>query len=432
MRQKKIQKGAAKKTQKAKPIRDDDYDITSQSLSEQGDAYEPEDYIETNETNEERRFRLAQKLIEKTKKALNDDPYLVDQDDQTADFFLKQSEAQKRKLKITLINSIKDFHSKNQGAFPEQTLKGHLKPITACAFSPSKDLYTAGKDGAILKYSHQDNFKRSIFSAGYPKDPNGHKGEILCIAISADGKRLLTGGADCMVKLWDCSAAPTFLADFQGHKAAVHMVCFRPQTTECLSASADRTLKVWEYQQKGLIQTLFGHKSEMLDLSVLGQNTAVSVSYDRTPILWHLDKETQAQFAEQPFSLDCVVSVDQQHFITGSEGGELAMWLTSKKKPTCRIPHAHKGGWVSALASLPNSDFFVSGANDGKVVIYRVNGDAFSREIEIPCQGVVNYAALSSDGTMLAFVESCENRLGRWTVQPKAKSQIKLISLLDK
>lgn len=48
---------------------------------------------------------------------------------------------------------------------------------------------------------------------------------------------------------------------------------------------------------------------------------------------------------------------------------------------------------------------------------------------EVKCPGVINSLELSSNGQMLSVVQSPENRLGRWTVQRKQKSQILIFKL---
>ena len=41
----------------------------------------------------------------------------------------------------------------------------------------------------------------------------------------------------------------------------------------------------------------------------------------------------------------CVVrpQVDEKHFVTGSQGGELALWFVGRKKPMVSVPTAHGG-----------------------------------------------------------------------------------------
>jgi ribosomal RNA-processing protein 9 len=49
----------------------------------------------------------------------------------------------------------------------------------------------------------------------------GHKGEILDIAASEDGKWLVSGGRDKIVGVWDVSGEGKWVAGMRGHKDAV-------------------------------------------------------------------------------------------------------------------------------------------------------------------------------------------------------------------
>lgn len=429
MRRNKIQKKKPPVKPKPRQRIDSEESITSQSVSEQEQNEAINENFNEFETPDEKRLRLAKKLIEDTKKALKDDPFFVEGDDQTAEFFLKQEALKQKRLSFNSFEKIQENFEKNNSKFEEIVLKGHQRPITCCAFSPSNDLYTAAKDSAILKFEFSSSFARKVFNYGLPKDPHGHQGEIYCLSISSDGKFMLSGGADRLVKLWSLVSDQKFIADFAGHKAAIHGVAFRQNSTECLSVSADRTMKIWEYQQKGLIQTMYGHRSEMMDVATMSDNVAVSVSYDRVPIVWKLDKETQTVFAEQQSSLDCVASLDRNRFVTGSENGEIAMWNITKQKPIWRLPNIHSRGWVSSLAAQYNGDFLVSGANDGIIRVYKLTNDILKKEIEIESQGIVSCMRVSEDGSLLAVVEGQENRLGRWTTEVHAKSRIRIIKL---
>lgn len=50
----------------------------------------------------------------------------------------------------------------------------------------------------------------------------GHKGEILCLAASEDGKWLVTGGRDKVVGVWNVEGEePKWITGMRGHKDAI-------------------------------------------------------------------------------------------------------------------------------------------------------------------------------------------------------------------
>lgn len=57
-------------------------------------------------------------------------------------------------------------------------------------------------------------------SYGLGKDPQGHKDEVLCCSLNFDGKLLVTGGSDKVIKLWDTTQGKV-IETFKGHRGAV-------------------------------------------------------------------------------------------------------------------------------------------------------------------------------------------------------------------
>ena len=426
------------------------------SESEDISLYESENEIEHEENPvfkeeeedlDEKRLKLAKRLIEDTTKSLNDN---LKRNKPTDQFFLELPEPtqeqtieklqydvleKKKRIKQNILDKIQTY-IQSKTVEPLNLLKGHKKPISGACFCPrTGDLFTIGKDGAILKFIKQNGFARAVFCDEISKDERGHSDELLCIDISHDGRYMITAGKDRVIKLWDL-IENKHLHDFKGHRSAINCLKFRFLSHDFISGSSDRSMKLWDANQLGLIQNLYGHRSDMLDLDILSETTAVSVGVDKTPIVWKIDKETQMVYQEQMFSLDCCCAINSHNFVTGSQDGTLSMWNLAKKKPKVVVEDSYNDGWISALASVYNGDVVVSGGRSGKINFYKTEYDvikdiklkyAFSIDVE----GCVQALKFSSDYKYLAVVVGPENRLGRWYVLPKVKSCIKIYQLFE-
>ena len=72
----------------------------------------------------------------------------------------------------------------------------------------------------------------------------GHSRKIVCVAFSADGNKLASGGDDQSVRLWDLETGE-HLATRVGHTGLVRSLAFSPDGTRLASWGEDSTLRVW-------------------------------------------------------------------------------------------------------------------------------------------------------------------------------------------
>ena len=96
------------------------------------------------------------------------------------------------------------------------------------------------------------------------------------ISFSPDGRLLVSASFDKSLKLWD-GYNGAFLATLKGHVGAVYQVCFKfVNNNKCyeqvawsidsrmlVSGSKDTTLKVWDMKTKKLMFDLPGHSDEV-------------------------------------------------------------------------------------------------------------------------------------------------------------------------
>lgn len=67
---------------------------------------------------------------------------------------------------------------------------------------------------------------------------------MYCLAFNADGSRLVSGGFDNLVKMWDPDSAQEILA-LRGHIFAVTSVEFSPDNSWIASGNDDGTVRLW-------------------------------------------------------------------------------------------------------------------------------------------------------------------------------------------
>jgi WD40 repeat protein len=137
----------------------------------------------------------------------------------------------------------------------------------------------------------------------------GHKGWILAVAVTPDGRYAVSGSTDKTLKVWELANGRA-VRTLAGHEDLVRTVAVTPDGRYALSGSADKTLKVWELASGRVVQTLAGHESEVSTVAVtLRGRCAVSGSADRTLKVWDIKTGTVlASFAADAAIDSCAVA----------------------------------------------------------------------------------------------------------------------------
>ena len=192
---------------------------------------------------------------------------------------------------------------------------------TAVASEDGKFLYTAGKEGSIIKWDLRTGkklftvYKKRSIKGKQKADPDGHTDEIWTLALSSDGRYLASGGKDRVIGVWDVEGANgiSWVKGFTGHRDSISVsacafgpeglltllqcLAFRKFSQQLFSGSHDRTVKLFDLSVMGYVETLFGHQDFVMSIDSLRGETAVTCGgRDRTVRYWKIVDETQLVF----------------------------------------------------------------------------------------------------------------------------------------
>lgn len=113
----------------------------------------------------------------------------------------------------------------------------------------------------------------------------GRRGDVLGVALTADGTRALVGGENG-ARLWNPELGEE-IADLSGHSAPVTSVALTPDGLTAASASMDGTIRLWDVARPRALHALSGHKGPVVAIAFTGDGRVlVSGSEDGTIAAW--------------------------------------------------------------------------------------------------------------------------------------------------
>jgi serine/threonine protein kinase len=162
----------------------------------------------------------------------------------------------------------------------QRTLEGHTDDVRAIAFS---------LDGQTLASGSSDNTIKlwNLPSGSLVRTLLGHQDRVIAIAFSRDKQILASGSVDKTIKIWHPSSGK-LLRTLARNPDWVNSIAISPDSRILASGIGD-VIKVWDLNTGYLLQILSGHSSDITSVSFSANGkTLVSASRDRTIKVWQL------------------------------------------------------------------------------------------------------------------------------------------------
>ncbi|MGE5341941.1 MAG: hypothetical protein ACM3SY_10740 [Candidatus Omnitrophota bacterium] len=248
---------------------------------------------------------------------------------------------------------------------------------------------------------------------GFYGSPNlKHSGAVMACAFSPDEKTVLSASSDKTLKLWD-AATGREIRTFYGHIDFVTSCAFSPDGKTLLSTSKDKTLKLWDVATGREIRTLNGHTRSVYGCGFSPDGkTVLSASDDLTLKLWDVATgwEIRTFAGHTAFVTSCAFSPDGKTVLSASFDKTLKLW----DAVTGREIHTFSGhtDHVLSCAFSPDGRTLLSASQDRTLRLW----DAVARqEIQIFSyhESSINKCTFSPDGK-IALSASSDGTLKLW------------------
>merc|ERR550514_1850148 len=209
-----------------------------------------------------------------------------------------------------------------------KVLSGHSHFISDLDLSQdSKYCLSSSWDGTIRLWN--------LKTASTRKTLIGHTKDVLTVAFSPDNRQIASGSMDKGLKLWNIQGVCKFTVDQDTHSDWVSCVRYFQDVKQpiIVSASWDKTIKVWDNTQMSLMHTFVGHKAQIntLDLAP-NTNIIASGSRDGHVNIWNLveGKHLEDIDAESPVNV-VLFTTKYYWLVIGTESGIRVYDLPGKR-----------------------------------------------------------------------------------------------------
>jgi hypothetical protein len=114
----------------------------------------------------------------------------------------------------------------------------------------------------------------------------GHQGSVTNAQFSPDGKRIVTASEDKTARLWETKNGG-LLATLQGHQGSVTNAQFSPDGKRIVTASEDKTARLWGTDSGWFLTNLQGHGGSVTNAQFSPDGKGiVTASKDKTARVW--------------------------------------------------------------------------------------------------------------------------------------------------
>uniref|UniRef100_A0A7E4W357 Actin-interacting protein 1 n=1 Tax=Panagrellus redivivus TaxID=6233 RepID=A0A7E4W357_PANRE len=338
------------------------------------------------------------------------------------------------------------------------SISGHARPMTSIDFKPSRPyrIISGSEDYAVGLFEGPP-FK---FKTKFDK----HARFVNSVRYNKDGSVFASGGADGKIFLFEGSDGETIteLTDpavkgGAAHAGGIYALAWSPDATRIVTASGDKTVKIWSAAEKSLLKTItLGNTIDDQQLAVTWQKDTI-LSIGLSGFIFYINPDSgevtkTIRGHNKPITA-LTLSTDKKYAFTADFEGHITRWLIADGSSERVTPTVHKSqvsslqvttdgtlisvGWDDVIAftpkildnitnvtstklSLKSQPRALSASADGKIVVVACQrGIAVFKDQKEVTLININYEAQSiayHQGGKWAAVGGSDNKIHIYTI----------------
>jgi len=303
-------------------------------------------------------------------------------------------------FRISTLVIVASLMSISRPAFAQ--LIGHGGPVRAIAVSTDGKIVLSGSfDTAAIRWSLETQSAEQVLRF--------HSDAVNAVAFIKDG-RMVSAGADARIAIWTAGRQHPDRV-LEGHQGPIVALAVSPDASMLASASWDHSVRLWSLRD-GMQRVLDGHMQNVNGVAFTPDGRSlVSVGYDFTARIWRLS-DGMSEIITLPAPLNAVDAAPDGEIVTGAADGKLRM-MTSDGKGGGEVTASATP--VVALTISGDGALIAAASIGGTVAIIDRRARSVLRTLVGPGLAVWSVAFLPDGQTLLTG--GADGKIRRWNVR---------------
>lgn len=247
----------------------------------------------------------------------------------------------------------------------------------------------------------------------------GHTASVLAVAVTRDGKHIVSGSSDNTVRIWDAEKGAEVRV-LKGHTGSVYGVALMPDGKRIASVSWDDTLRIWDAEKGIELAVLKGHTDDINTVAISADGTWIATGADDGTIrIWDgvAGKELRKLEGHSGTVYAVAFSPDGTRVVSGASDRTIRTWDAATGAELRKL-EGHTGS-VRSVALTPDGTRIVSGGGDRTIRIWDAATGTEQRKMETQTSEVRS-VAVAPDGKRIVSA-SADRTIRIWDVATGAE-----------
>lgn len=290
--------------------------------------------------------------------------------------------------------------------------------LRSFAFPSFINMIKLNQDASVLAVSLVEALQLLNMQTGKcVKTLQGHSKKVPALGFSPDGERLVSGGYDQKIKLWDTSNGRC-IKTWEGKVNWLRTVVFSPDGRTLASGGIEPEISLWDIETGQCIGNLVGHTSSIKEVSFSHDGTMISSACDDADArIW--DAATgeclQVLKGHSTIVLSSAFSHDDKLLASSSEDNTIRLWDTTTGQ-NLAVLTGHSN-WVQCVTFSPTAPLLASASSDRTIRLWDISQYQMTSPSKVLTGhvGMVRCVVFSPDGQTLAS-SSDDRTVKLWSV----------------